>query len=52
MAVGLRLIAVLYNPLFKISMSRDAHAVENICTAIIIVAEVLRTRRLDGAKPI
>lgn len=44
-------IAVLYNPLFKISMSRDAHAIENICTAIIIVAEMLRARRADAMKP-
>lgn len=43
-------IALLYNPLFKISMSRDAHAIENICTTIIIVAEMLRAKRLDREK--
>lgn len=41
-------IALLYNPLFKISMSRDAHAVENVATAVAVVIELLRARRLDG----
>lgn len=38
-------VAVLYNPLFKISMSRDAHAIENVCTAIAIVLEAIRAKR-------
>ncbi len=44
-------IAVLYNPWLKISMTRDAHAVENVCTAIVIVAEMLWARRQNEESP-
>lgn len=46
------LIALLYNPVFKISMNREVHVVENICTAFAILAEVLWTKRwLATRKP-
>jgi hypothetical protein len=44
-AVVFGLIAILYNPLFKISMSRDVHAVENVITALLVLFETLRVRR-------
>lgn len=39
------LVAVLYNPLFKISMSREAHAVENIVTAALVLLALWLLRR-------
>jgi hypothetical protein len=41
-------LAVLYNPLIKISLDREIWSVVNLVTATIIVTELCRFRPLDG----
>lgn len=38
------LVGVLYNPILKIHMSRDVHNIENIFTALLIVAAMTWAR--------
>jgi hypothetical protein len=38
-------IAVLYNPIFKIHMERDVHAIFNVITAAVVLAEAWLARR-------
>ena len=41
------ILAILYNPVFKISMSRDVHAVVNIVTAVLALIELRAHRRSE-----
>ena len=41
------LVAVLYNPLFKIHLEREVHAVVNVIVAVLFAAIALRFRRID-----
>lgn len=41
-------LAILYNPVFKISMSRDVHGVINIVTAVLALVELRAHRRADA----
>ena len=42
--LALMALAISYNPLFKIHMDREIHAVANILTVVIMAIEYLRHR--------
>lgn len=42
-------VAIIYNPVFKISMSREVHSVVNVLVAVLIVAELAASRKMASA---
>lgn len=44
-------IAVLYNPVFKISMERSTHEIVNYLTVFVIAIELFKNRKATASPP-